>query len=94
MADADSGGYQKLQVIRGGLVRRAHDVVCQTPVPKEHRAYLYDLRRQRRHIYGSLLHFLGIAAKQGVPKHVLKQIPQWIDAFIDDLYDPNDQRAA
>lgn len=94
MADSDRPRYQTLQLVRGDLQRQAHGVVCQVPVPREHRAYLYDLRRKRRHIYGSLLHFLSLAAEQGVPKAVLKQIPQWIDAFIDDLYEPNDRRAA
>lgn len=79
---------------RKRIQRELHGVVCQTPVPVQHRAFLYDLRRQRRQVYGTLLRFLDISIRQGVAMETLLQIPQWIDAYIREQFDDQPSRAA
>ena len=86
--------------VRGAEARRKIDrelhgvVIASTAhaerVPQEHAAMWYDLRRNRRHLYGSLLRFVDVSAANGTSKAVLLLIPRWIEAYINDLYEtPN-----
>lgn len=85
------------------LVRRkAHDLVLVATGdgyandPWFH--WLGDLRRARTHVYGSLLRFIDLCAmktkdgKRRVPKWMVKMIPQWIDAYIEDCFEGDDDR--
>lgn len=46
-----------------------------------------DLRRKQNTIYGALLRFIDVSVLAGVPRRVLKTIPRFIDAYIDDCYE-------
>ena len=52
--------------------------------PEHERHFLYDCRRQRRHIYGAVLAYIDTALAQGRSAKELQQIPQWIAAYIDE----------
>lgn len=85
------------RVIRGiearkKIARELHAVVLQTPVPKEQRAYLYDLRRGRRHIWGGLLRFIDVSVLTGVARSTLLVIPRVIAHYIEDACDARDGR--
>ena len=99
----NGNGGSKYQILRGGeprAVRGAearkrvqqalHGIVCQTPVPKDQRAWMYDLRRQRRHIYGSLLRYIDIAVAQGASPELLMAIPEMLAFYIKDMVEARD----
>lgn len=58
--------------------------------------WLGDLRRSRTHVYGSLLRFIDLCAmktkdgRRRVPKWMVKMIPRWIDAYIEDVFEGDD----
>lgn len=80
------------QQARQKITRELHGVVLASTaevgrVPANHAEWFYDLRRGRRHIYGSLLRFIDVSITHGASKDVLLMIPRWIESYICDQYD-------
>lgn len=75
---------------RAGIDRETHtQVVALDParVAPEQYDFLMDLRRGRRRVYGGLLRYLDVAREAGAPKEALLLIPQWIESYVNDLFD-------
>lgn len=92
---------------RAIIERETHGIVLAATddgVPKMFADWWFDLRRKRLRVYGALLRFIDLCAlrdengRRRAPKWIVKMIPQWIDAYIDDAYadgdDPNAAEAA
>jgi hypothetical protein len=77
--------------------RELHGVVLASTahtekVPESHASWFYDLRRGQLKVYGALLRFIDISIANGTPRDVLKMIPRFLDAYIDEVYEDS-QRA-
>lgn len=51
-------------------------------------AWWTDLRRSQVPVYGALLRFIDLSVRKGTPKETLLVIPQWIESYITEQYDP------
>ena len=95
MYQIERGGQARR--VRGAEARKKIDrelrgvVIASTAhlqrVPQEQADFFYDLRRGQRRVYGSLLTYVDTCAANGTSKEVLLLIPQWIAAYINDLYE-------
>lgn len=48
--------------------------------------WLGDLRRGRRHIWGSLLRFIDSCARRQVPKRIADMLAPFIQSYVDESY--------
>jgi hypothetical protein len=99
----DRAAYQTVKLEEGGALRRvygarehlkreSHALVVQTTVGatakhQEGAAWFTDLRRGRLNIYGGLLRFLEHLHRRGVAKETALLIPEWLTAFIHELWE-------
>ncbi len=79
---------------RRKIERLAHGAVIETQGDRTVKevagaiAWWTDLRRGQLSIYGALLRYIDVAVRTGTEREKLKAIPRWIDAYIDESYEP------
>jgi hypothetical protein len=76
---------------RKTIERRAHGAVLTLTdggVPKQHAHWFYDLRRKRLSVYGGLLRYIDTAIAQGQSNEEVKQVVEWLFAYIDEECPP------
>lgn len=76
---------------RDRIKRQAHGLVVQqsegeTAKDKDGSLWFTDLRRGRLNIYGGLLRFIEHLHRRNVPLETVLLIPQWLEAFIRELW--------
>jgi hypothetical protein len=81
---------RKDSAARKAIERRTKDLVLYTTqggIPDHYFDWWADLRRGRLRIYGGLLRFIDLSVLRGVPKAILKLIPDWLSEYVDQQFE-------